>query len=336
MACELCELADGLDAEGALVPVGRYWTANVRQAAGRPAIVLQVREHRAGIESLRPAEAAEMGPAIQRTAALLEAAPGVERVYAQSFNETAGHHVHIHVVPRFRGERTLGPKAADDVRPPQGFDIATVVRQLDQPAGAGGVLTPRIRRAVDWLTRLPIAGKDRHPYSHLRRNAQRTRPNRWLSRYADAGEQYVVAALLAEIVLAAGICGFVAFGWTAAAAVLAVPLLLRIVDIGAYQLMILLTDEETAMQGHGRSLVLALANLAELGLISAGVLVVLGLSPADSVLQGARVSTLQSDLSAGVAGSTPLLVGAMCTALLVAVGSIGVVLAKIGETFHRA
>ncbi|HEY9408658.1 MAG TPA: hypothetical protein VIP77_03670 [Jiangellaceae bacterium] len=335
MACELCELVEALDADGALVSVGRHWTANVRQGGGRPAIVLQVRAHRHGLESLEPAEAAELGAAVQRVARLLEGAPGVERVYAQSFNETPGQHVHVHVTPRFRGERDLGPNALVDVVPPADFDVAEVVRQLDDGAVHGGVLTRRIRRGLRWVTRVPIAGKDRHPYSYLRRNVERTRFNRWLSRHADAGEQYVMAALVVEAVVVAGIVGLAAAGATVAAGVLAVILLLRVIDIASSQLDILLMDEESALQGHGRSLLLALANLAELGLVSAGVLVALGLSFDDAVLEGARVSTLQSELTVGVAGSTPLLVATMCTALLVAVGSIGVVIAKIGDTFHR-
>ena len=335
MACELCELVQALDADGALVSVSRYWTANVRQGGGRPAIVLQVRAHRHGLESLNPAEAAELGTAIQRVATLLESAPGVERVYAQSFNETPGQHVHVHVTPRFRGERDLGPNAPADVVPPDGFDVAAVVQQLDGGPAGGGVLTQRIRRGLRWLTTLPISGKERHPYSYLRRNLQRTGLNRWLSRYADAGEQYVMAALVTEAVIVAGIVGLVAAGATVAAGVLAVLLLVRIVDIASFQLNVLLMDEESALHGHGRSLLLALANLAELGLVSAGALVALGLRLDDAALEGAQVSTLQSDLTAGVAGSVPLLVGTMCTALLVAVGSIGLVIAKIGETFHR-
>lgn len=174
MACELCELAASLDAAGELVPVGRYWTANVRQSADRPAIVLQVREHRSGLEGLQAAEAAELGGVVQRTAAQLEDAPGVERVYAQSYNETPGHHVHVHVVPRFRGEHDLGPKAAADATPPPAFDIDAVVRRLASAPGTGGLLTQRVRRALGWLTRIPVAGKDRHPYSYLQRNMSRT------------------------------------------------------------------------------------------------------------------------------------------------------------------
>lgn len=132
--CELCELTESIRGSEELVDVGTCWTANVRQAAGRPAIVLQVREHRASLESLLPAEAAEMGTAIQTVAAAIARAPGVERVYAQSFNEARGQHVHVHLVPRFHGERNLGPDAAADVVPPAEFDIHAVLRELREPA----------------------------------------------------------------------------------------------------------------------------------------------------------------------------------------------------------
>ncbi|HEY9409122.1 MAG TPA: hypothetical protein VIP77_06040 [Jiangellaceae bacterium] len=131
--CELCELTESIRGSEELVDIGTCWTANVRQAAGRPAIVLQVREHRAGLESLLPAEAAEMGTAIQTVAAAIARAPGVERVYAQSFNETPGQHVHVHLVPRFHGERDLGPNAAAVV-PPAEFDIHAVLSELREPS----------------------------------------------------------------------------------------------------------------------------------------------------------------------------------------------------------
>lgn len=112
------------------MPVGRCWTANVRQSSERPAIVLQVREHRRGLETLTPEEASEMGLAIHKVAQALMEQPGVDHVYAQSFNETAGGHVHAHLIPKFQGESAVGPLLARAPNIPTAFAIAAALRDL--------------------------------------------------------------------------------------------------------------------------------------------------------------------------------------------------------------
>ena len=119
-------------------------------------------------------------------------------------------------------------------------------------------------------------------------------------------------------------------------ATLALLLAARALDIAVYQMGSLLNDEQSPLQSSGWSFLLALVNLAELGVITAGWLMALGLPRAQSVLEGARVSTFQNDLAVEGGWSNVLVAGTMAVAVLVAVGSVGLAIGKIAETFHRA
>ncbi len=314
------------------------WTANCRQAAGRPAVVLQVVEHRDGLESLSAAEATELGQLLQRVAAAMASQRGVARVYVQSFNETAGGHAHVHVVPRFHREDAIGPNLAADVVVPNGFTLAPVLAALTPPSQARAPFTSRVRRLIRGWQQWSIGGRPRHPYRGLQAAMVSTNWGRRLSRVADAAEAYVLLALTVECIafLLATLVGGTSswLGW-AIGAPIAVVLTLRGLDIAFNQLAILLKEEPSALVSYGRSFLLALGNLVELGLITATTLLVLGFPVGDAVRQGLRVTTFQNDLGDGGWAETCVLTAGMATAIIVAVGGLGVVIGKLAETFHR-
>ena len=64
-------------------------------------LVLVSRRHRAAVAELTDAEAAELGPLVQRASVALHEVVRCEKTYVVQFAEAAGHgHVHVHVVPR--------------------------------------------------------------------------------------------------------------------------------------------------------------------------------------------------------------------------------------------
>jgi diadenosine tetraphosphate (Ap4A) HIT family hydrolase len=338
VGCELCELVSSLRKHGHVIDVGQHWTANVRQSGDRPAIVLQVKEHRDGLHVLEPAEAEELGRVVTKTASVLMAQPGVERVYSQSFNETQGGHVHFHLIPRFAGETALGPDLGH-AEPPAGFDVEAALRSLTL-VPPSGMFAAHVQSFLKWFRQLRVRSVDRHPYAVLRRAVADERFLRPLGRLADPGELYVLLNLLVGLVLASLVALSMRGEPSPARSVLVIalvaPLLLRAMDIAAYQLGILLTDQKTPLQGYGRSLLLAMLNLVELGVITAGSLCALGLRPGEAVRQGARISTFQSDFDLGGAWMDVLAGMMMGAAFLVAICGVGLALGKLGETFYKA
>lgn len=64
-------------------------------------LVLVTRQHRDAVADLTEAEAAELGPLLQRVSAALHDVVGCAKTYVVQLAEQEGHrHVHVHIVPR--------------------------------------------------------------------------------------------------------------------------------------------------------------------------------------------------------------------------------------------
>ena len=64
-------------------------------------LVLVTRRHIASIAEMTEAEAAELGPLIQKTSSALKEATDCQKTYVIQFAEAPDHpHVHFHIVPR--------------------------------------------------------------------------------------------------------------------------------------------------------------------------------------------------------------------------------------------
>lgn len=111
--CELCQLRETLAATGRCISLPWGWFANVRVSPLRPALVVQTRAHRRGLWSLDPRERTGLGFHLSGLARRMRELDGVTNVYATSFNETKGSHVHFHLVPMMANEDLVGPSAWD-------------------------------------------------------------------------------------------------------------------------------------------------------------------------------------------------------------------------------
>ena len=203
---------------------------------------------------------------------------------------------------------------------------------MDNPpkADEAGVLTKHVRSLAEEISNLS-------PYEWLN--------NKWttgnypplLKKIGDPAEVYVLAWLTLEVSLVIFLAGCKpAHDSPISYAILAIATY-RVVNLASYQLKILLTDTKSRLQGLARSFFLALLNLAELGLATTIVVYAFGVSVIpDGLTEGLLVSTFQNDLTIDEMGSgwiafvLALLMGA---ALLVAVGSLGLVIGKLAETF---
>jgi len=103
-------------------------------------LVLVLRRHAGATSELDEAEAAEFGPLVVRVSKTLEETTGCERTYVALFAEDPAHRqVHVHVVPRFRGQpdelrgvrvlSRLGLSDEDSVTPERMDELALALRQ---------------------------------------------------------------------------------------------------------------------------------------------------------------------------------------------------------------
>ncbi|MCC6178741.1 MAG: HIT family protein [Chloroflexi bacterium] len=100
--CPICAFANRTDDPTAgIVFQDEHWL--VRSISNTPAVagwlLLQARRHIADSADLDAAEAASLGPILQRTSSAVREVTGAVRVYLGSLNEGSPH-FHVHVLPR--------------------------------------------------------------------------------------------------------------------------------------------------------------------------------------------------------------------------------------------
>jgi diadenosine tetraphosphate (Ap4A) HIT family hydrolase len=77
-------------------------------------LVLKPRRHVHELADLHPDEAMMLGIAAKRLLGAMRTALGTERIYICSFAETV-HHLHFHLLPRYREMPALGPDLIADL-----------------------------------------------------------------------------------------------------------------------------------------------------------------------------------------------------------------------------
>lgn len=321
-SCELCQLALELDAAGKLVRVNDHWTLNSFVGeSNRPRWVLQSVSHVTSFDALGAAERASMGDAIAIASAKIGEQEGVEKVYVQSFNETAPGHLHLHLIPRYEGETKLGPELEDlDV-----LDSSTADSVLRSVADS----LPK-HEALPFVARASMAitgfwGRRFSAYRLLSRAGKKFGP-------FDAAELYVISWFW-FLVLLLGLQMFLPLaGW--ASLVFGVFAVYRLIDIGTYVFGMLLSNRKTHLVGLSRSLILMLTNLLESALATALILNALGgtswvnVSSAFSLMLGLELNTAGWSVLSFVAYVLGSAVFFICAVL-----ALAIVVGKIGERF---
>lgn len=101
-------------------------------------LVMLPKRHVTSLAELTPAEAAALGPLLQRLTAALSELTGCEKTYVALFAEAEGfEHLHVHVVPRV-------PDLPDDRRGPRVFEYLST----DESAWLPEPERDRLARAV--------------------------------------------------------------------------------------------------------------------------------------------------------------------------------------------
>ena len=125
---------------GVTIYEGQHWLVeHAYPTKLRGWLVLVLKEHKAALHELTPAEFAEMGELIQRTIRLVHRQFHSAKEYVMILAEAEHfHHVHVHVVPRaadlpseLRGPRIfalLGEKVSAEAIPPA--EIAALCEEL--------------------------------------------------------------------------------------------------------------------------------------------------------------------------------------------------------------
>lgn len=108
-------------------------------------LLLDARRHVPGPDAFDDAEAAEFGPMLRRSSALLKQLVGCERVYAIAFGEGA-RHFHLHLIPRHgAASDTESWRVADLYRA-----VATGSRPPADPAAVASFLCRARARCSPW------------------------------------------------------------------------------------------------------------------------------------------------------------------------------------------
>jgi diadenosine tetraphosphate (Ap4A) HIT family hydrolase len=110
LACLTCAVNAGQElAPGGTIHESDHWVADhgVSRLV-RGYVVLKPKRHVHELADLLPAEAATLGPTVQRLLAAMRDALRPERIYVCSFAETVPH-LHFHLLPRYADMPGLGP-----------------------------------------------------------------------------------------------------------------------------------------------------------------------------------------------------------------------------------
>lgn len=322
LECELCDLVAGLGQENQLLSLNDHWTLNVFQGqSNRPRFVIQGKRHVVSFEELSSAERAAMGDALALATAAIESEPGVAKVYVQSFNETPPGHLHIHLVPRFEPDETMGENLKD-LETPNPELLQSVMARVESALPKQTTL-PFVARASMKIT----AGWGRwfSGYRLLARSGRKYGP-------FDAAELYVISwfwllAILLVLQMTLPLHQ-VLLG------VLAVVASYRLIDIGTYVFGMLLSNKRTHLMGLSRSLILMLTNLLEASIATALILNAIN-GPSWQQVGSAFSPMLGFELETSNWGLLSYLgfISGSAVFFICAVLALAIVVGKIGERF---
>jgi diadenosine tetraphosphate (Ap4A) HIT family hydrolase len=107
VGCLACDLADGrVPLPGGVIYEGGYWLVeHCVGPLGIGTLIVKPRRHVTRVSELTSDEAAELGPLLRRSAAVVDELVGPEQVYTWLFSHAGGVPVHVHYVvqPATRG-----------------------------------------------------------------------------------------------------------------------------------------------------------------------------------------------------------------------------------------
>ena len=106
IGCLACDLLEGRGSvPGGHVLESEHWVAeHCVGAFGVGAFVVKTRAHRDSLWTMTDAEAAALGPFMQRVSAAIVEGMGAERVYVTMWVDAPPHHLHLVLWPRYPGE----------------------------------------------------------------------------------------------------------------------------------------------------------------------------------------------------------------------------------------
>ena len=322
LECELCDLVAGLEQEKQLLSLNDHWTLNVFQGqSNRPRFVIQGKRHVVNFEDLSSAERAAMGDALALATAAIEREPGVAKVYVQSFNETAPGHLHIHLVPRFESDETMGENLKDLETPDP--ELTHSVMKSVESALPKQTTLPFVSRAAMKIT--TGWGRWVSGYRLLARSGRKYGP-------FDAAELYVISwfwllAILLLLQMTLPLNQFLL-------GVLAFVASYRLIDIGTYVFGMLLSNKRTHLVGLSRSLILMLTNLLESSIATALILNAVN-GPSWQQVGSAFSPMLGFELETSNWGLLSYLgfISGSAVFFICAVLALAIVVGKIGERF---
>jgi diadenosine tetraphosphate (Ap4A) HIT family hydrolase len=115
-SCFACEVNAGrIATPGGVIYEDEHWRAEHGvDRLIRGYVVLKPRRHVHELGDLEPLESATLGAALQRVVSAMRVVLAPDRIYVCSFAETV-HHLHFHLLPRYRSLPPLGPGLVPDL-----------------------------------------------------------------------------------------------------------------------------------------------------------------------------------------------------------------------------
>lgn len=329
--CDMCRIANEAAAAGELHSLGRRWTLNAyRGKSARPWLVLQLRQHREGLEDLDSLEAAGVGLLLRFISEQVRLQTGAERLYVALLNEGSPPHVHFHLLPRFAGDsediRGWGLHAAPS--PAKEVDSRQLARAIqerwrelrpDEPSS----LVKLVVSVLHGLQQLSV-------YSLL---------ERFVPTWAGGAkaEIYVPTWLaILAVLLASAPANQSEVGATTL--VVGSVAAYRFLDILTFELMILLSRAQGALHSYTRSFVLLGLNVVEVALaVAVFWRMDLPISTWQAFVSGFDVATLRGALphDAGLAMQVAYVAGS-AGALILLAGALSMVVSLIAAGFEEA
>ncbi|NDD98028.1 MAG: hypothetical protein EBZ93_11090 [Actinobacteria bacterium] len=327
--CLCCEIASQLNEDDRIFPLGSGWSINSRVGHERPALVIQSVAHRERLTDLDPKEREELGRVLALATEHVERMPGVEKVYVSIWNENSPSHVHFHLIPRCVSDRgaPIGPNLEDRPVPELPNDLTSIARAISE---AGTSSRQERSRLVRGLLRVCAMFARISMY----------RGFGWLLRSKkaiDVAEIYVMFWLL----LWSGLFAVSAFADSLRSSATGVVIALiglviyRFLDMALFEIRIIL--EPTDFKSIPRGLVLRVLNLVEV-MVAVAVLLQVGpgYPPAQSMLEGFRSATVQTNFSHEARFADAVVVGASAVSLMLLAGGVAMLLSKVSDKIRES
>jgi diadenosine tetraphosphate (Ap4A) HIT family hydrolase len=323
VVCVCCRIAAELEERGELKSAGPYWTCNVRLNHRRPGLVVQSRVHRESMGDLTAAELAALGPILAAGVAAVGRHGSVERVYTLQYNEGRPGHVHFHVIPRFQQDSgPLGPALRDEMPAGAHIDISSAARDVEDLLQLGRREPSAVVRGTRAMARwwnLKLS-----PYRWVRVGRRFDRAERYVGVWIGVFACMLVAGLVFGPMLGLAILFSVVAAW-------------RGVDMGLYEIDLLLKMEPSPLKSVPRALVLRVGNLLEIALAIGALLSVLPGDPdgRSAVFSGFRVVLVQPEFGWPSIGTDAVVAAGLALVLLVVTGGIAMLIGKVADSYFE-